>query len=109
MTKVIIDPGVCGFVATVTAVADEDELSEVTVHVNCECKAVQDMMESLGTQFDAYAVCLVKPGKGPFFDYASENFPVHAACPILAGLSKCIEAECGLALKKNVSIAFVDD
>ena len=63
----------------------------------------------LGDTFDAYEVCLVKPGEGPFFEYAKTNFPVHAGCPILAGITKCIEAEQQLALKKDASIEFIEE
>ena len=43
-----------------------------------------------------------------FEEYAQEHFPVHVACPIFAGIIKCMEAECHLALKKNSTIEFVD-
>ena len=67
------------------------------------------MMEELGSTFDAYEVCLVKPGSGPFFEYANKNFPVHSGCPIIAGITKCIEAEANLALKADASIKFLDN
>ena len=105
MTKVKVEPGICGFATLITAEADDEE---VKVHVATGCKAVKSMMDALGDTFDPYEVCLVKPGCGPFFEYASKNFPVHAACPILAGIGKCVEAECDLALKKDASICFVE-
>ncbi len=64
------------------------------------------MMEALGCEFDAFEVCLAKPGAGPFYEYAAKNLPGHAACPTIAGITKCIEAECKLALPKNVYITF---
>ena len=64
------------------------------------------MMAELGTTLDAFEVCLVKPGRGPLFKYAAEKFPVHAGCPVIAGITKCIEAECSLALKKDSGIYF---
>jgi len=64
-------------------------------------------METLGDTFDAYEVCLVTPGTGPLYEYAREHFPVHAACPVIAGITKCMEAECRLALKSDASISFV--
>ena len=106
MTKVRIEPGICGFTAHVTAESDDGQ--EVKVHVASGCKAVQDMMSALGTDFDAFEVCLVKPGKGPLFEYAAEKFPVHAGCPVIAGITKCIEAECSLALKRDSGIFFED-
>lgn len=67
------------------------------------------LMEELGSTFDAYEVCLVKPGSEPFFEYANKNFPVHSGCPIIAGITKCIEAEANLALKADASIKFLDN
>lgn len=106
MTKVTIDPGICGFTTIVTASSDDQQDVEVSVASGCE--AVQKMMQSLGSSFDAYELCLVRPGCGPLFEYASEHFPVHCACPVIAGITKCVEAECKLALKKDASIRFLD-
>ena len=106
MTKAVIQPGVCGFTAEVTA--DSEDQMEVTVQVVSGCKAVQAMMLELGDTFDAYEVCFQKPGANLFYEYAQDHFPGHAGCPIAAGITKCIEAECGLALKRNVSITFVE-
>ena len=108
MTKVKIEPGICKFSTLVTATASEDEETEVTIKVASGCPSVKKMMEELGNTFDAYEVCLVKPGAGPFFEYAGKSFPVHAGCPVIAGLTKCIEAEANLALKADASITFLD-
>lgn len=106
MTKVLIDPGVCGFITSVEAHSDDQMTVEVTVKSGCD--SVRAMMDELGSTFDAYEICLKKPGDGAFFDYAKEHFPVHAACPVLSGIIKCMEVECRLALKKDVSIKFED-
>ncbi len=107
MTKVRINPGICGFVTQVTAQSDDQE--EVTVKVASGCESVRNMMEALGDTFDAYEVCLTKPGANMFFQYAAEHFPVHAGCPVICGIVKCVEAECRLALKQEASIVFVDE
>ena len=109
MTKVKIEPGICKFSTLVTATASEDEETEVTIKVASGCPSVKKMMEELGSTFDAYEVCLVKPGSGPFFEYANKNFPVRSGCPIIAGITKCIEAEANLALKADASIKFLDN
>lgn len=82
---------------------------EVKLHVSSGCAAVQKMMAALGDTFDAYELCLAKPGAGPLFEFAGENFPVHAGCPVIAGITKCVEAECRLALPKDASIRFVEE
>lgn len=109
MTKVKINPGVCGFVTNVTAEANPEEDQNVTIRVTTGCEAVKKMMQTLGESFDGYELCLVKPGQGPLYEYASEHFPVHAGCPVLSGICKCAEAECGLALKKDAEIRFIED
>ena len=64
------------------------------------------MIDALGLTFDAFEVCLQKPGVGPFFDYALEHFPVHASCPALPGIIKAMEVEAKLALPRDASIHF---
>lgn len=107
MTKVKIDPGICGLKALVTAQADDEEMT-VRLKVNTGCKAVQEMFETLGDTFDTYELCLQKPGEGPLYDYAREHFPVHVSCPVINGIIKCAEADAKLALKKNASIEFLE-
>ena len=104
MTKVTIDPGVCGLITSVEA-SSEDKM-DVTVKVKSACTAVQKMFEELGDKFDAYEVCLSKPGENVFYQYAAEHFPGHASCPAIAGIVKCIEVECNLALPKTATIIF---
>lgn len=104
MKKVRIVPGVCGLTTSVEA-SSEDGM-EVIVKVQSGCESIKKMMDSLGNHFDAFEVCLVKPGCGPFYEYARQHFPGHAACPAIAGIIKCMEAECNLALPGNASITF---
>ena len=106
MTKVRIEPGICGLTAVVEAEAVEDYT--VRLRVASGCSAVQGMMKALGGTFSAFELCLTKPGTGPLYAYAAEHFPVHAACPVIAGITKCAEAECGLALRQNAGIFFED-
>ena len=106
MTKVKINPGVCGFVTTVTATAKK---YKVDLNVVTGCESVRKMMDELGTTFDAFSEVLVKPGQSSFYKYASENFPAHSACPVISGIIKCMEAECKLGLKRNASIEFIED
>lgn len=104
MTKVKIDPGICGLYTKVEAVTDDG--MEVTLKVESECESVQKMFEKLGCKFDSYDLCLQKPGCGPLFEYAAEHFPVHCACQTISGIIKAAEVECKLALPKNSAIIF---
>ena len=107
MTKVKIDPGACGFISSVTAqtVEDEDEML-VKINIKSGCPSVQGITKDLGDTFDAYDECLKKPGDNSFYKYAMTNFPGHASCPILSGITKAIEIEANLALPHDVYIKF---
>ena len=105
MTTVQVDPGVFGFITKVEAVSEDQE--EVKITVKSGCESVRKMMEELGDTFDAFELCLTKPGQGPLFEYAGDHFPIHAACPVIAGIIKCAEVECKLALPKDAQIKFI--
>lgn len=109
MTKVKIDPGVCGFVTEVevSLCEGEDEEDEVRVKIRSGCKAVMGLAkEALAEPVDSFACCLGQPGTGPLFEYAGKHFPGHCSCIVVPGIIKAIEAECNLALKKDASIVF---
>lgn len=105
MTKVEINPGICGLITQVTA-ESEDQM-EVKVSVTSDCESVRKMFEELGDTFDAFEVCLKKPGSNALYEYASEHFPGHASCPAIAGIIKAMEVECKLALPKDSTIHFL--
>jgi len=112
MTKVEVMPGPCGSLTVITAERTGVKVRghvEVEVHVETKCKAVNGMMEALGSKFDSQKVCLVHPGEGPFNEYAKEHFPVHVGCPVIAGITKCVEGEAGLGLKKDAYIRFIEE
>ena len=95
-------PGVCGLETVLTA--ESEDGSEVTLKAESACGAVRKLIESLEQPLDAYEVCFIKPGEGPVYEAAS--CLSHAACPIPSAIIKCLEAECGLALPKDVSMKF---
>ncbi len=103
MKKLKVCPGVCGLEALIT-VESEDGM-EATVQVESKCPAVQKMAAALEQPVDAYEACFVKPGEGPVYEAAKEL--QHGACPMPSAVLKCIEAECNLALPRDVSMAFV--
>ena len=105
MTKVRIEAGVCGHVTEV--VASSEDGMDVTLKVETDCAAIRKMFEELDDTFDAYELCLTKPGSGPLYEYAAEHLIAHGGCPVIAGAVKAAEAECHLALPKNASITFI--
>ena len=96
MHKVKIHPGICGLITDVTAELIEDDM--VKVIIKSDCQAIDKINSILGDQFDAFEVCLVRPGEDPF-----------TSCPTISGIIKCIEAEAGLALPKDVQINFIKE
>ena len=102
MKKVRIEPGICRLITQVEA--ESEDGMEVTLRVKSDCAAVKGMFEELGGTFDVFSLCLCKPGEGPFYEYARKKFPGHASCPVIAGILKCAEAECNLALPHDVAI-----
>lgn len=104
MTKVTIDPGICNLLTTVEA--ESADQMEVKVKVKSGCQSINQMFKDLGDTFDAYEICLTKPGANAFYEYAAEHLPGHASCPVIAGIIKCMEVECRLALPKTASITF---
>jgi len=105
-TKVRIDPGVCGFICNVEAITEDGMNCKLVIHSGCE--PIAHLTKANGDTFNAYDICLAKPGKGAIYEYASEHFPSHCCCPVPAGIIKAMEAECQLALKKDASIVFRD-
>ena len=100
MTTVKINPGVCNFITTVEA-SSEDQM-EVKVIVKSGCLNINKLFVKLGDTFDSYEICLAKPSNNVLY----ENLQGHAACPVIAGIIKCIEAECKLALPRDATITF---
>lgn len=104
MTKVKINPGVCGLTTVVTCESEDGQ--EAKLHISSACPSINAMLGEIGDTFDAYEVCLTKPGQGPFYEYAAKKLPGHAGCPAISGIIKCMEVECKLALPKTAEITF---
>lgn len=105
MTKVKIDPGICGLITIAEAVSEDGQ--EVTLTVQSGCASIGKMFEVLGNTFDSFELCLAKPGSNCLYEYAAQNLPGHASCPTIAGIIKAVEVECKLALPKTATIEFM--
>jgi len=106
MKHVIVEPGVCGLTADVRAEAEAGGQLKLTV--DTKCKAIEQMVADLGDDLSAYAF-LGLTGEQPLLETARVNYKIHAACPTLAGITKCVEAEAGMALPRDASIRFIAD
>jgi hypothetical protein len=105
MTTVQINPGVCGFVTRVEATSEDEQM--VSLKISSGCQGIRKMAEKLNGEIDSFEACLCKPGEGAVYESAQESCPGHAACPVIAGILKCMEVECKLALPKDAEIKFL--
>ncbi len=103
MTKVVIHPGACGFSVTVTAEKGEDK--KVRLLIETECEMVKRMAEELPA-LDMMSV-FTRLLDNPVYRSAARHLK-HVTCPVPGGILKAMEAECGFAVPKDVSIAFVE-
>lgn len=107
MTKMEVAPGPCGQLAVITA--EKADGRKIKLTVKTKCKAINGMMEALGDSFDPMKVLFSGFGNNPFYEYAKTARGLHVTCPVLCAINKCIEAEGGLALKKDVEIKFTEE
>ena len=94
MTRVIVNPGVCGFTTTIEV--DKVSKRRVKVVITSDCEMVIELGESF-TEVDAGQA--LKQGQA-----LSEY--VHATCPVPIAVLKAIEAEAGLTVPCDVTILF---
>lgn len=106
MKKVTIKSGICGFVTEVEACKLKKK--EVSLKVSSTCPNVKKLIEAMDDTYDGFALCFAKPGRSPLYETAQEFLPVHAGCPVINGILKCVEAELMLALPGDASITFHD-
>lgn len=104
MKKVRVDPGICGFPATIKV--ERVAKDRVTVHIACACDQVKLFGERV-------ADLEWRRAFGPMcasevYEAASETLK-HVACPVPMALLKAIEAEIGAALPRDVTVRFVEE
>ena len=104
MTKVIINPGICGFTVTVTA--EKDQGKKVRVSLDTECEMVMNMLEDISV-LDMRAA-FTGHLHNPVYRSAAMHLK-HTACPVPAGILKAVEVELGLCLPKDAVITFSGD
>ena len=107
MTKLKVNPGICGMEAVITA--DSEDGMECEISVETQCKMIQKLFEGIGGTVNAYEICMPRGDEEKFAAGLIRQYPTHAACPMISALIKCVEAECGLALKKDVSFSFISE
>lgn len=101
MTRAIVNPGICGMVATVEVTKAEKR--RVRIRITSDCEKVTSMGKALPelNQFDA-----LKPHlSSEVYKLASEH-TLCTSCPLPMAVLKAIEIESGLALPRPVDVKF---
>ena len=97
MTRVEVNPGVCGFKATVFARADDK--GKIHIDIDSECTYVQEFADQMG-ELDPFKEW------NSFFEsavYKSANTCInHTDCVIPTAILKAVNVEAGLALPADV-------
>ena len=103
MTKVVVDPGICGFTARIEVSRIDAETVSVVILSDCE------MVSQWGAQL-GHLDCrkTLKPPESIFFFESAFRHISHAACPIPVAVLKALEVEVGAAARGDVSISFRD-
>ena len=99
MTRAVIDPGICGFVAEATATMEGEMCG---LEIACECEPIQEMAMGLA-QVDPM-VEIGFHGDGPLTLKMFREHCPHPSCPVPAGILKAVEVAAGLALPQEASI-----
>lgn len=102
MTRVHVDPGICGLCATVDALRTGKKECRVTIESACE--KVKTFASHLDKVTLADILCR-NLNRSAVYEKAGQC-ELHGGCPIPCAVMKAAEAELELALKKNITIAF---
>lgn len=104
MTKVQVNPGVCGFTVVVRVEKDKDRNFHISL--DTECEMVKKMSEEISLlEFRAPFSAILH---NPVYRSASKNLK-HAACPVPSAILKAIEVEAGACLPRPVTITFAEE
>ena len=111
MTKTVIQAGPCRFETKVCAEKVAKRAIKLTVESQCPSitKLFEAWFEANGDQVDGFKLCMNRPGQDPLHQFAADKLPPHAACPVIAGVLRTVEAESGLCVKADMTVTFVEE
>lgn len=101
MTRVVVNPGNCGFTTTIEVSKVANRRARVVITSDCE--RVTELGESL-TELDTWEV-FKQYADNAIYKGASRCH-LHITCPVPTGILKAIEVEAGLAVSCDVVIRF---
>ena len=102
MTRLIIEPGACGC----TCKVEVEKLGkyQATIKVQSECKQIKKLADAV-TEVDFMEISRAPFGQN-YLSQSAARCKLHQSCPIPCGLIKAIEAELGMAVKKNIVFSY---
>ena len=103
MTKVVVDPGICGFIAIVEVVKLSGKIVGIKINSNC------DAIARIGDQMSRLEWTRIWRQHAFFFNELVPQCIQHIACPVPVAILKAIEVEVGIALPKDVVIRFENE
>lgn len=105
MTRVQVNPGACGFICLIE-VGRTGKYKAATM-LESQCGQVAKLAAEV-REVDFLDIMKAAFGMNRVFQCAAEC-KLHQSCPVPTALIKAVEAEVGLAVKKNVTIGFTGD
>jgi len=104
MEKLVIHPGACGFLTTVSIRPAEGKRYGVVLESDCE--TVRKLGETL-PELDRMD-CFKRFVDNPVYVRASATLR-HASCPVPCGILKALEVAAGLGVPKDVMMRFEEE
>ena len=104
MTNVLVHPGICRFDTVIKAVKHSDV---VKLQIVSECECIKKLAKTL-TEFSIQDWRESKSLTDNKIYKSASNCILHFSCPIPCTIIKVIEVELDLALKKDVTIKFLN-
>jgi len=100
-TTIRVNPGICGFAATVSA--EKVDKRRVRLSITSDCLQVTKLAQQLD---EIEMVALFKPPASSPVYAAAAACLLHPPCAVPLAIIKAVECEMGLALPKNVTLEF---
>ena len=102
VTEMMVDPGACGFTCRIKV--EKKGPYKATVRLKSKCRAVCKLADEISD------IDFMQLMRGTFSDndihQAAGRSKVHHSCVIPCAITKAVEAELKLAVKKNTTLTF---
>jgi hypothetical protein len=104
VTRVVVEPGACGFTSVIRAEKGPERLVDITVE--SDCAMVRKMAAEIARLGRRDALTGI--ANNPVYLAAGRHLK-HPGCPVPAAVLKALEVETGLNVKKDATIVFEKD